>query len=47
MLQSDIPCETIKANDICIFESIDSKITIKLDIYKDSIIDSGLEHLCE
>ena len=47
LLQSEIVCEMMQADDIYIFESVDSKITIKLDIYKDSIIDSGLEYLCK
>ena len=47
LLQSDIPCKTMQADSIYVFESVDSKITIKLDVYKNYINYSGLEQLCE
>ena len=47
LLQSDVECETMQADDIYVCEAENNKIIIKLDVYKDRIIDSGLEHLCE
>ena len=47
LLQNDVECETMQASDIYIFVTENSKIIIKLDVYKVSIIDSGLEQLCE
>ena len=45
--QSGVEYETMQADSIYVFESVDSKITIKLDVYKNYINYSGLEQLCE
>ena len=47
LLQNDVEYETTRADSIYIFVAENSKIIIKLDVYKKSIIGSGLEQLCE
>ena len=47
LLQSNIECEMIQANDIYIFGMENRKIIIKLDVYKNNINDSELEQLCK